>query len=251
MKKLNFFFLSLALFLYSCSTETCFNVGVSMPSGFSRYANKCFEQAKVEGQYDVIIVPGIPYDPTSISSIMKVRILWAKYLYDNGFTKNIIFSGSAVYSPFIEGVAMKIIADSLGIPPDHTFFEIKAEHSTENIYYSWRMAKEMGFKRIALATDPFQSYALKGFIRKYCPEVKSVPVVHKKLKLKGITLPTISINTALVNDFVSIVDRKTFVQRIAGTRGKGIEEEVSLEESRIFFDSYLAKPDTKGKSIFK
>jgi len=53
--------------------------------------------------------------------------------------RNIIFSGSAVSSPYVEGVAMKIIADTLGIRRP-TFSETKAEHSTENAYYggSWR-----------------------------------------------------------------------------------------------------------------
>jgi len=234
MKKLIFFILPLKLLLSSCATETYFNIGVSIPSGFSRYADKCFARTKAEKQYDVIIVPGVPYEPTSVSSIMKIRILWAIYLYDNGFAKNIIFSGSAVYSPFIEGVAMKIIADSLGIPADHTFFESKAEHSTENIYYSWKMAKEMGFQKIALATDPFQSIMLKGFIKKYCPEVESVPVVFDKLKLKRTVLPAIDATNASVSDFVSLADRETFTQRIAGMRGKRVVEEVKREKLENF-----------------
>src|SRR5690606_31947372 len=129
---------------------------------------KKYEHAKTVRPYDVIIVPGIPYEKENTSSIMNMRLQWAKHLYDSGFAQNIIFSGSAVYSPFVEGKAMKAIADSMGIPPEHTFYETKAEHSTENVYYSWKMANEMGFKKIALATDPFQSAMLKSFMKKYC-----------------------------------------------------------------------------------
>jgi uncharacterized SAM-binding protein YcdF (DUF218 family) len=212
--------------------ETFFTVGVSMPSGFSHYASKRFD--KTTETFDVIIVPGIPYDPTTSSAIMKMRILWAKYLFDNGITRNIIFSGSAVYSPYIEGVAMKIIADSLGIPSDHTFFEVKAEHSTENVYYSWKMAKDMGFERIALATDPFQSFALRGFIEKYCPDVASVPVVYKKLKADGTNLPSISLKDVYVDSFVSIVDRETFAERFEGTRGFKVADEVRQDQTKSF-----------------
>lgn len=232
MKKLINLVLPLAATLCSCSMETFFTVGVSMPSGFSHYASKRFEKATQP--YDVVIVPGIPYDPTTSSSIMKMRILWAKYLFDNGIARNIIFSGSAVYSPYIEGVAMKIIADSLGIPAEHTFFEVKAEHSTENVYYSWKMAKEMGFERIALATDPFQSFALRGFIKKYCPEVASLPVVFQKLKAERANLPSINPKEVYVEDFVSIVDRESFAKRFEGTRGFRVAEAVTQEQSTSF-----------------
>ncbi len=204
--------------------------GLLTHCSFSRYANKSYERAKEEKPFDVIIVPGVPYEPKAVSSVMQMRILWAKHLYDSGYTKNIIFSGSAVYSPFIEAVAMKVIADSLGIPIDHTFSESKAEHSTENVYYSWKMAKSMGFKKIALATDPFQSIMLRSFIKKYCPEVKSVPIVFDMISLTDNPLPVIDTTSAYVVDFVSIVERETFWKRFAGTRGKKIVEEVKQEK---------------------
>ncbi len=193
---------------------------------FSHYAKVSYAEAKKERPFDVIIVPGIPYEIENTTSIMAMRVFWAKHLYDSGYAKNIIFSGSAVYSPYVEGIAMKIIADSLGIPPEHTFSETSAEHSTENVYYSWKMAKTMGYNNIALATDPFQSGMLQSFIRKYCPGVKSVPVVYDILKLEGKTLPAISLKTAYVRDFVSITKREGFWQRLRGTMGRRIREEV-------------------------
>jgi uncharacterized SAM-binding protein YcdF (DUF218 family) len=197
---------------------------------FSRYANNAYERAKKEKPFDVIIVPGVPYEPNAISSVLQMRILWAKYLYDNGYARNIIFSGSAVYTPFVEAVAMKVIADSLGIPSDHTFFESKAEHSTENVYYSWKMAKAMGFKKIALATDPFQSVMLGNFVKKICPDVKLIPVVFDRIAPEDNPIPVIDTTSVYVTDFVSILDRETFWQRFAATRGKRIEEELKQEK---------------------
>jgi uncharacterized SAM-binding protein YcdF (DUF218 family) len=196
---------------------------------FKYYAKRSYERAEKEKPYDVIIVPGIPYDKEKTSSVMKMRIFWAKHLYDNGFAKNIIFSGSAVYTHFVEGVAMKVIADSLGIPSDHTFSETTAEHSTENIYYSWKMAKEMGFQKIALATDPFQSYMLRSFVKKYCPGVKSIPIVFGKIDMDKKTLPLIDTTKAYVANFVSIKEREGFWKRLKGTMGKRIKDEQKLE----------------------
>ena len=169
-------FLAVALLLTHCS--------------FKHYAKKSYEKAAVEKPFDVIIVPGVPYEKENTTSVMKMRIFWAKQLYDSGFTKNIIFSGSAVYSPYVEGIAMKVIADSLGIPSDHTFSETKAEHSSENVYYSWKMAKEMGFQKIAMATDPFQSRLLRSFTKKYCPGVKAIPIVFDRLQSDDSPLPS-------------------------------------------------------------
>ena len=204
---------------------------------FSHYAKVSYSDAKREKPFDVIIVPGIPYEKESTTSIMAMRVFWAKHLYDSGYAKNIIFSGSAVYSPYVEGIAMKIISDSLGIPADHTFSETTAEHSTENIYYSWKMAKGMGFKKIALATDPFQSGMLRSFIKRYCPGVKSVPVVYDILALEGKSLPVINLTTAYVDDFVSITKREGFWQRLRGTMGRRIKEEVKSDEKKMKEDS--------------
>ncbi len=89
--------------------------------------------------------------------VMMGRIYWAKFLYEKGIAKNIIFSGSAVYSPYYEAEIMRLYAIELGIPKENIFAETKAEHSTENAYYSYKYGKKLGFNKMALASDPFQS----------------------------------------------------------------------------------------------
>jgi uncharacterized SAM-binding protein YcdF (DUF218 family) len=200
---------------------------------FTHYAKKSYEQAKAEKPFDVIIVPGVPYKEGEVNEVMKMRVFWAKHLYDSGFTNNIIFSGSSVYSPYVEGVVMKIMADSLGIPADHTFSETKAEHSTENVYYSWKMAKSMGFDKIALATDPYQAGLLRSFTKKYCPGVKSIPVIFGTMDIGNKKLPVIDTRSAYIKDFVSIMLRQGFWERLRGTRGKRVKEEIEEEEAKL------------------
>lgn len=180
------------------------------------------ERLKEKVPYDVIIVPGVPYQDPKLKVILKARILWAKYLFDNGIAKNIIFSGSAVYNPYVEGVMMRIYADSLGIPSANTFSEIQAEHSTENIYYSLLMAKKLGFKRIAVATDQYQAIIIRNFMKKKCPEMEVLPIEYSKIKLITSAWPNIDPSSACVDNFVSLVEREDLVKRFKGTLGKNI-----------------------------
>lgn len=191
---------------------------------FTRLAEKSYSAAESKEPYDAIIVPGLPYDKEKTSSVMTMRIYWAKHLFDKGIARNVIFSGAAVYTPFVESIAMKSIADSLGIPAHKTFSETTAEHSTENVYYSYKLAKKLGFKRIALATDPFQSAMLKSFVRKYTPGVDLIPVVYDLIDVEGKSLPVIDTVPAYKKDFVSIKEREGFFKRFRGTMGKRVKE---------------------------
>lgn len=173
-------------------------------------------------KYDVIIVPGVPYQDPSMKIVLKARILWAKYLYDMKIAENIIFSGSSVYTPYVESKVMGIYADSLGVPPSHIFCETLAEHSTENIYYSVLMARQHGFKNIAVATDQYQAVILNRFIKKNCPEVKILPIDYDKIDLIMAPWPAIDASSAYVSDFVSLTQREDRGERFRGTLGKNV-----------------------------
>jgi len=177
-------------------------------------------------QFDVIIVPGVPFENNQWDRIMKGRVYWSKYLYDKGIAKNIIYSGAAVYSPYYEGKIMALYAEALGIPKDHIYSEIKAEHSTENIYYSCKLAKKLGFNRIALASDPFQTKMLRKYIRKKIdPNIPVIPFVVDTLKIiePGMIDPAIDYQQAFKKDFVSLKQREGFFKRWRGTRGKNVD----------------------------
>jgi hypothetical protein len=157
---------------------------------------------------------------------MKARVIWAWVLYKNGITKNVIFSGAAVYSPYKESVVMGIYAEQLGIPRERIFFEDKARHSTENVYYSYLEAKKHGFKSLALATDPFQSFMLKGFLRKrFGTPIDRLPFITDTLAVYNHLNPSINPRPAKVSDkeFESIVQQESFFQRFKGTIGKDID----------------------------
>lgn len=161
--------------------------------------------------FDAIIIPGYPYVTSQYPYgternriLLNTRVYWAKELYDKGIAKNIIFSGAATHTPYVEGMIMKIIADSLGIPPEHTFVEDKALHSWQNALYGKRMAKKMGFKNIAMATDPYQFSYLTYLVAIFTPGMPIITFKPERMVEFITPLPSIDSSGAFIKDFKSI-----------------------------------------------
>jgi len=173
-----------------------------------------------ENTYDIIIVPGIPLIDGKWDSTMKARVYWSKFLYDKGITKNVMYSGSSVYSPYYEGEVMAMYAAAIGIPKEHIFTETKAEHSTENMYYGYHKSRKLGFKKIALASDPFQAKQLKSYAKlRISRSIGVIPIVFDSLKAMHpyMTDPVIDFKPAYNKDFISIKERESGWKRFKGT----------------------------------
>jgi uncharacterized SAM-binding protein YcdF (DUF218 family) len=192
---------------------------------FSAKTSQRYYEKALTQSYDMIAVPGVPFTEAGWDSTMKARVYWAKHLYDKGLAKNIMFSGSAVYSPYFEGEIMALYAVALGIPTANVFSETKANHSTENLYYVYLKSKKMGFTHIALATDPFQAKQLKRFARvRIGKDVGLIPIVFDTLRAMQpmMTDPKINYPLAYDSNFVSIKSKESFWKRLRGTMGKNI-----------------------------
>ena len=192
----------------------------------NRAAGKLLDEAKTRS-YDIIVVPGVPFYSPGWDRIMKGRVYWSKYLYDLGIARNVMYSGSAVYSQYYEAKIMALYAEAIGIPKEHIFIETNAEHSTENIYYSYKKAKLLGFSSIALASDQFQTKQLRRFVRKKVnPEVGLIPWYMPIIRKMDPDMknPDILFNTALKDSFISIKKRQGFFKRLKGTWGKNLDE---------------------------
>jgi len=185
------------------------------------------EESLLQEPLDAIIVPGIPYRLNEMDDVMIIRVYWAKYLYDKGYARNIIFSGAAVHSPYIEGKIMASFGSALGIPKENIYIESLAEHSTENIFYSNLIARKVGFDKIALASDPFQSTFLRHFRDKYYPHIFMVPVDFQILNNIQKPVPSIDASSAYQENFISLTDRKGWIGRIMGSMGYDIDHSIT------------------------
>lgn len=203
---LRVFSVCIVLFLISCTNTT-----------------KVFKKNIEDGPFDAIIIPGCPFEDSTWSSLMKIRVHWAAFLYHKGYANNVIFSGNAVYSPYYESKIMGLYAEKLGIDPNHIFFEDRAEHSTENVYYGKLIADSLGFGRVALATDPFQTSMLKGFVKKRNIGVHALPIIFDTLNSIDLYSPSINPSSAYCDGFTSLRERESWFERWRGTRGKHIK----------------------------
>lgn len=183
--------------------------------------------------YEVIIVPGFPYsaDDDKINFVQRLRIFWAYRLWKEGLAKNIIFSGGAVYTPYVESEIMAQYARSLGIPDENIFIESRAEHSTENLFYGYALARELGFKRIAVATDPFQAQLIKRNIRKDTLPVDFIPAEITKIifKYRGIQPELEDPCLAYEDNFVPLIERISDEERKLGTQGDRFRKRYGME----------------------
>lgn len=202
-------------------------------------AEMYYKKAQTEVPYDVIIVPGVPFESSDewTEKVMRMRVYWAAFLYKKGYTKNVIFSGSAVYTPYLESEVFAHYATQLGIPKEHIFLESHAEHSTENLYYSHKLAKLLGFKKIALATDPFQSKLLHRYAKQHFIKISYIPAVMDSVVGQNIPDPIIDKEKLKVKNFVSLPERQSFFTRFKGTLGYYVNKKkyTKIDSTEVIF----------------
>ncbi len=191
-------------------------------SSCSKYAYKL---AAKHGPYDAIIVPGVPFNGKEWEDVMKMRVYWSYLLFQRGVANNIIYSGSAVYTPYYEAEIMKLYAVKLGIPEYAIYTDTIAEHSTENVWYSYKLAEKKGFIKVALATDPFQNFVVRKFKRDHDLNIRAIPIIFQEVDtFMSLESPKIDPSSAFVKDFKSIEERESKWKQFKGTLGLNIKE---------------------------
>jgi uncharacterized SAM-binding protein YcdF (DUF218 family) len=206
-----------------------------------------YAKAQVKAPYDAIIVPGVPYDGVAWSETMKNRVLWSYYLYENGITKNIIYSGGAVYTKYSESKIMAEYGKALGIPASNILLDTLAEHSCENLYYSYLVAKRNDLKKVAFATDPFQAKSLKGMINKLKLPIDLIPLILDSISNANYPEPSINGQIAIENNFISIKERESFFFRLKGTLGN----QILFYEEDLPNDRTIKKFRKKGQLVIE
>lgn len=217
MHKNLLFIIVIALFASGCSL-------------FAPGAKKLNRRAlKKHSQYDVVIVPGIPFNEPTWDGPLMLRMIWAVHLYKKGYAKNIMMSGAAVYTPYYEAEIMKQFAVAMGVPPEHVIVEKKAEHSTENVWYGYLLAKKLGFKTIAVASDPFQSKLLYRFVKRRTKGVEMMPAIFDSTRAYSHDAPVIEFkHLRLDSTFIPLPNRESKWKRLRGTWGKNINYKDTL-----------------------
>jgi hypothetical protein len=115
--------------------------------------------------FDAVIVPGCPSEEDGALSYCQIgRAGQAALLWRDAWTRNFIVSGSDVHTPYVEAEAIAQAMTALGVPPDRIVLERDALHSDENVYYSRILAKQLGFERLAVASNGFIASWMCGLL---------------------------------------------------------------------------------------
>ncbi len=176
--------------------------------------------------YDIIIVPGIPIENGKWNFALKTRMYWSKYLFEQGIAKNVMYSGGAVHTPYIEAEVMSLYGEAIGIPKENIYTELLAKHSTENVYYCYKKAKKLGFNTFAIASDLLQTKTLRFFAHyKVDRNIGLLPMtkIFVKAMKPLMTDPVIDYNKAFVKDFIPLSKRESFWKRFKGTQGRDLD----------------------------
>ena len=204
--------------LFILSLQSCIFLGARQ--------NKHYKSVEQIKPVDVIIVPGLPLYKGQWDTLLKARIIWSDFLIKKGIASNVLYSGNAVYTVWQEGPSMALYANKLGIKNERILIDTLAEHSTENLYYGYLLAKQKGYKTIAVATDPFQCALLQKFAKKNIKEeIYFLPIIYDSIRNE--MKIELSIDTTLTKtcNFIPLEQRQDYKERLNGTRGKHIKKE--------------------------
>jgi hypothetical protein len=127
--------------------------------------------------FDAVIVPGCPSeDDGALSHCQIGRAGQAALLWQGAWARNFIVSGSDVHTPYVEAEAIAEAMTTLGVPPERIVLERDALHSDENVYYSALLADQLGFQRLAVASNASIASWLCGLLVEQGRSCAAVPM---------------------------------------------------------------------------
>ncbi len=178
-------------------------------SVFHTSVTRGYRQAVAAGPYDALIVPGFPSKNGRWNRVTKARVYWSRDLLEKGVARHIIYSGAAVQTPYVEGEVMALYARAIGVPPHAISTETNALHSCENLYYSYQLARRLGFAKVAVVSDPIHTPHLRRVAREFDLPLAFLPVDFVRLMQIPKSNPQVDSRAAYVEGFVPLKQRLT------------------------------------------
>lgn len=207
----------IVIIFYLFLMSSCFFLGPT--------PRKLLHKAELVKPIDIVIVPGLPLYHGKLDTLLKSRLLWSHYLLKKGIVSNVLYSGNAVYTQWVEGSSMALFANQLGIENNNILIDTIAEHSTENLFYGYHLAKKMGCNTIAIATDPFQCAMLHKYAKKNFKEtIYFIPIIYDSIRQFMDKELLIDTTITIKKNFIPIENRMDYKERVKGTRGLNIKK---------------------------
>jgi hypothetical protein len=162
-------------------------------------------------EVDVLVVPGCPTaEDGAIGRCLASRVAWAERLYREGVADNIITTGGAVYTPWVEAEVMAAALTELGVPADRIWIESHALHTDENMYNAMLIAQEQGWESFAVASHhPHARTAcrqLESWGAECSPKTMDMPYVWRAVPQQADDLAQLDVSP--VADWVDLETRE-------------------------------------------
>ncbi len=98
-------------------------------------------------RYDAALVLGCPAQPDGSPSLCeRCRVKSAVRLYHRGVVRQLVFSGGAAHSPYVEAEVMGDLAVKRGVPPADVLREGRALTTWQNVRFAKALLEDRGAK---------------------------------------------------------------------------------------------------------
>jgi hypothetical protein len=175
------------------------------------------QRSAPERPFEVVIVPGCPSeDDGSLTRCQMARALWAARLWDLGWAKHFITTGSAVYSPYVEAEAIAAAMAAVGVPKNVIYLERNALHTDENMFYSLQIARALGFSRVAVASDA-AAWDCRMLLD-WGQDCRSFTIDREWVRKRHLQLQGVleSVRAPRVSEFIPLVERERTIAHDTG-----------------------------------
>jgi hypothetical protein len=171
-------------------------------------------------RYDVVVIPGCPSEEDgALSDCQMSRAAWGAILWQRGVAGGFITSGAAVHSRYVEADAIAAGLAALGVPAERIWLEPNALHTDENMYFSLRVARTLGFAHVAVASQKghaaWSCRMLEDWGVRDCGafsvDMDAVLASHPRERLRAV-------RTGAVTDWIPLAERERAIAKKSGRR---------------------------------
>lgn len=172
------------------------------------------------GGFDALIVPGCPTEEDGAPSrCQKGRALWAAILWERGWARNLIVSGAAVHTPWVEAEVLAALVHALGVPAERIHLEPNALHTDENMYDALQIARARGWRTVAVASNGGHAAGGCTMVRGWGQPCTALPVDRAAVEARAASAPHLAqVRTRPVARWVPLVERERRITAETGRR---------------------------------
>ncbi|MES2644022.1 MAG: ElyC/SanA/YdcF family protein [Myxococcota bacterium] len=178
--------------------------------------------AYADAPFDAVIVPGCPSEADGrVAACQWERAAWAAALVRGGSVRDVILTGGAVYTPYVEAEALAAAMLALGVSADRIHVEPLARHTDENAGFALGVAEALGFERLAVASVPVHAVLMDEMMLRWGVDIVAIPLDRKVVR-EVLAAPRPAITTAPVPGWVPFEVREAEEAASGASRGSSI-----------------------------